>query len=80
MQRENSDSDNAFNTNFTIMAFTNEKRKVGDTIKYKVLDYDAREIEATLEELDFVAKKDNDTMAMFLNFLGGKANYEKLLG
>jgi hypothetical protein len=43
-----------------------------------VLTHDCREHEATLQELDFVANKDSETLNKFVIWLGGKNEYKKL--
>jgi len=45
-----------------------------------VTDYDCREYDLTLEQLNKLALKDAQTMEMFVEFLGGQKCYEKKFG
>lgn len=60
------------------MAFTKVRRQVGAQTKYTVLDYEQREHEVTLTEIEFVAKRDPETFQMFIDWLGGPEKYEQL--
>jgi hypothetical protein len=58
------------------MAFTAKKRKVGNTLKYTIIDHEQREHEVTMYEIEAVSKKDSDMWELFMKWIGGKENYK----
>ena len=56
---------------YQISAFTDKRIEEGNCYRYTVTDIECREHEVTLKQVNKLALKDKDTMAMFVEFLGG---------
>lgn len=72
------ESDEEPDLDFEIMTFTKAKKQVKSQIVYTVLDYEQREHHLTIQQLEVIAKRDPDTMQLFVEWLGGPKVYEEM--
>ena len=72
------ESDEEPDLDFEIMTITKQQKNVGAQVLYTVLDYEQREHYLTLQQIEVVAKKQDESMQMFIDWLGGPKAYEKL--
>ena len=62
---------------FDIMEFAEKFNRNSKQQVYTILTFDQREHKATLQEIECVAKRDEDTLNRFVTWLGGESVYKE---